>query len=1123
MIELIEKLQQQGVSLALENDEIKISFDGDHLDEDLLNSLRENKANLVAYLKKYSKSSAYAAIPVVAEQMCYPLSSAQQRLWILSQLEEAAVAYNLPINIPLKGGYDIPSFRKAIDLIIDRHEVLRTVFRFDSEGEIKQWVLNSEELGFNLDFFDFRNKPNAEQEVTNYVLDDSFKPFDFENGPLLRVALFQLDTEDFVLYFNMHHIISDAWSYQVLTSELFSYYEACKNNTEAQLTPLSIQYKDYAVWQLEQTQKDESHGHLDYWVNALSGELPLFELPTRTLRHKVKTFHGHSLGIYLSEDLTSRLLAFSKKQEGSLFMALIASWKVLFHKYSGATDLIIGSPVAGRDHPQLEDQIGFYLNTIALRNELDPEESFASFFAKVKSSALDAYEHQSYPFDQVVENLDLVRDPSRNAVFDVMLSLQNTGDKVAGIELSNEQIQNTVDHGSDVAKYDLELVCEEVGAHLNINLQYNTDLYDRDMIERLIGHYKVLLHNLVEEPEAKIKDAEYLTNEEFDQVVNGFNQTQLDYPTNKNVVELFHEQALKTPENEAVCFGADRWTYKQLDEISSKLAKQLIADQGVEPQDFIGVQLDRSNWLIASILAIMKAGAVYVPIDPAYPDSRKEYMAQDTQLKLLITDTEYMFDVDFFDGPSFAVDVEFEEDSHTGELPEVALDSSMLAYVIYTSGSTGKPKGVMVQHQPLVNLCTWSEGTYELTDRCKSTMVANISFDASVWELFPYLVTGGCLYPVKNEERINGDFLINLFQTEGMTHVFLPTALYKTVASKLSQLTEPIKAMVGGEALGDEQKNDQITLYNNYGPTEATVIASARQVVGFEGSSSNIGKPIANTQLYILDANLKACAVGVVGEVCISGDLLAKGYLNNPELTNEKFVSHPFIKGGRLYKTGDVGCWLPDGSVEFFGRSDDQVKVRGYRIELGEIETALRGVENVTSCIVVAAETADNEKELVAYFVASATLNDAEIQAVLKRSLPDYMVPMHFVQLNSLPLTPNGKTDKKALPPVEGLGKERVITYVAPTTPTEKTLVEIWEKVLQREKIGIHDDFFELGGHSIKAMKLVSEIQREFDLSIEVSQIFVDPQVAGIATEIDNYLWQQKDLNIEEASDTLVI
>jgi putative pyridoxal-dependent aspartate 1-decarboxylase len=1036
----------------------------------------------------------FIQIEKVTDQESYPISDAQRRLWVLSQVEGGSVAYNMPGSLKLNGNYELNLFQRSFNNLIARHEILRTVFRTDKTGELRQWILDAEDLGFTVDHKDLRSEKNKEQKVKQFIAADSYQPFDLENGPLFRACLLQLEDELCILYFNMHHIISDGWSMEVLKKDLFSCYEAYKENKEPLLKQLRIQYKDYSAWASAKLGEESFKVHRSYWLEHLSGELPVLDLPSGKQRPRIKTNNGHGLSTYIDAATSNKLKRYSEEQGGSLFMGLLATWNILMYRYTGQKDIITGSPVAGRAHADLEDQIGFYVNTLALRNEIKPEDSFKTFYNALKDNTLKSYDHQLYPFDRLVEELDLQRDTSRSAVFDVMVTLQNNGEGSAATAPQAVELTRIADLGFMAAKFDLELTVQEMRDHLSLQVVYNTDVYEQEMIEGLLHHYQQLLKVLLENPSEKIAKVDFLTKQEKQELLIAFNDTHVDYPNNKTIIELFEEQVAKTPDHIAVIFEEKALSYRELHEQSNQFAAYLQKNYSVKPDDLVGIKLERSEWVIISILAVLKSGGAYVPIDPGYPQDRIDYIEKDTTCKVCIDSTELN---------TFRKD----QKSYSKKKITAGTKAGDLAYVIYTSGSTGKPKGVMIEQKSVVRLVK-NVNFYSFSSSDKLLCTGALSFDATTYEYWGPLLNGGQLIICSQGILLDNKLLKEEIKNRSVNFMWVTSGwLNQLVESEITIFGELQTIITGGDKLSFihaeklRRSYPALNIIHAYGPTENTTFSTTYPMIAVS-TNTPIGKPISNTQVYIVSEAGELQPKGVTGEICLGGDGLARGYLNQETLTKEKFVANAFKAGERIYKTGDLGRWLSDGNIEFIGRKDNQVKIRGYRIELGEIEHALQSHKGIEAAVVLARENQNKEKELVAYIAARSVQNINELRAYLKAILPDYMLPAYYVQLQTLPLNSNGKIDKKSLPDPEGLGLSSGVEYIAPRNEREEQLVKVWEEILKRKDIGVNDDFFALGGHSLKAVRLSNAYQKELGVKIALKELFAHTSIASHAALI---------------------
>ena len=1115
MEKLITDLLQNGIFLFVEKDTLKVKYNGNSMSDVLLKEIRENKNELIEYLKKEKVNSNYQEIISLNTAGPFELSSAQRRIWVLSQIKESSLAYNIQVSSYLEQDIDIECFKRAIDSTIDRHEILRTVFKENEIGEIRQWVLNREDLGFKIDYKDFRKAQNKQDQIKSYINEYSNIPFDLKLGPLLRACLLQIDDEKYIFYLNMHHIITDGWSMEILTKNVLAYYEAYKKNKTSELKPLKIQYKDYSAWQLAKLE-DESFSSLStYWLDSLSGELPLLDLPTSKLRPRIKTYNGHGLLTHIDVETTNKLKKYLQENGGSLFMGLLAAWNILMYRYTSQSDIIIGTPVAGREHADLEDQIGFYVNTLALRNEVNPDEDFNTFYRRVKDNTLKSYSHQMYPFDRLVEELDIKGDTSRSAIFDVMLTLLNNVEKSEGHEFNVEEFNDIVDLGYTTSPFDIRIMFKEIGNHLSFNLTYNPDVYDRKMIEGLLHHFKQILNAILENPEKKISHIDYISPEEKHELLINFNNTEVAYPEDKTIVELFEEQVAKNPNQIAVVFEQKELTYGELNTRSNQLAQLLREDYGITTEDLVGIQLDRSELVVICILGILKAGGAYVPIDPEYPDARKKYIIEDTSLKLLITEANFIHNIDYYDGPVFAIDVEFEPLEFSISHTETPTTINNLAYVMYTSGSTGAPKGVMVEQKSIIRLVK-NANFFNVTSDNKILSLSNFSFDGSTFDIFMPLLNGARLIVTPKDIVLNLEKLDKIISDKKIDSFFLTTALFNAlVDAELESLGKLKCLLFGGEAVSIDHVNSfrklypSVKIHHVYGPTENTTYSTWYEINSLRDGALTIpiGSGISNSSVYILDEYRQIIPKGIIGEIYVGGAGLARGYLNQIEFTKEKFVENPFKPGERLYKTGDLGRWLMDGNIEFKGRTDDQVKIRGHRIEPGEIRHVLLKKKQLDEAIVIAREKKDKERELIAYIIANEKQNVSELKNYLKETLPDYMIPKYFIQLKEIPLTGNGKIDKKSLPDPETLELGDVSKYVPPRNDIEEKLVMIWEEVLKRQNIGVKDDFFSLGGHSLKIIRVINQVNKQFNLQYDLKGIYAEPTIEAMALQIKTDLW----------------
>ena len=1074
-------------------------------------------ANLATFITG-KEAIDFEGIEPVAIQASYELSHAQRRLWVLDQMGMGQNAYNIPEAIRIIGSLNTAALEQALTQFFNRHESLRTNFVLE-DGQPRQIIRPAE--AFNLKVSNWENSDAT--ALSAYIHTHAHEAFDLTKDALLKIEFLQLGDSEYILLFNMHHIISDGWSMDILFKELSLLYQAADTDQPVELTPLRIQYKDYAAWQHQLLSDSEAMVSLRiYWVEQLA-DLTTLELPTDFPRPTIKTYQGAHLRTRFNENLLLQLEKVSRTNGATLFMTLTAIVKVLLYRYSGGQDIILGTPSAGRNHSDLHDQIGYYINTVVLRDHLEPNDSFTDTLVKVKQTALAAFEKELYPFDQLVEELELDRDMSRSPIFDVMLILQNNEQS----ELKfGETALSILPSPFEVSKFDLTFNFVQGTDGLEMDIEYNTDLFKEETIERMVQHLKTLMTNVLTSPNVTIGEVAILPKTEKALILDTFNDTKSDFPADKTIIDLFEEQVKKTPNNIAVIFEEIQLTYKQLNEKANKVGHYLRKTYEIQAGDIIALQLERSEWMIIAILGVMKAGGAYLPIAPDNPKARTAFMLQDTKAKVLLTDeTNYAIASE----EQTIVRVEVIQQIKSRKKTNLQLatrNSKDLAYIIYTSGSTGNPKGVMIEQHALVNFLWSMQQQPGLVEADILLSITNYTFDISILEFGLPLINGAQLVIASTEQKNNPDLLQVLIEKTNPTFLQATPSLWTILLNKKIEGLNKVKLLCGGEALPEQLAEKLLStgkeVWNMYGPTETTIWSSILQLEKDEPLS--IGRSIANTDLYILDKTLAILPIGIAGELHIGGTGLARGYLNNPELTAEKFIPHPFLpptpsKGGerqRLYKTGDLARWLPDGTIEFLGRIDHQLKIRGYRIEAGEIEEALMMHEAIQSAVVIGYDNATT-KELVAYLVPiaigkeTAEMPDiATLRRSLSDSLPDYMIPAYFVELEVLPLNASGKINRKALPAPQTAQLASGTDYVAPRNEKESILLDSWKAVLRRDIIGIHDNFFHIGGDSIKAIQITARLAK-YDLSLSIKDLFTQPTIAGLAT-----LVQQKNRQYDQ-------
>ena len=1085
-VDFLLRLQALGVGVRVEGDRLKVSGLQDALTPELREAIAAHKAALVAFLRDES-AGREDAIPRLASRTALPLSFTQQRFWFFHNLVPDTSAYHVAFGLRLAGPLDRAALGRSLDEIVRRHEVLRMAFTA-VDGQPVQSACPP--AGVPLPVEDFTSVPEAERRVRFEARARAFasEPFDLTAGRPIRAALFAAGPDDHALVVAMHHIASDAWSVTTFIREIAALYEAFSTGAVSPLPELPVQYADFASWQRGAQATAAFAAQRAYWSRKLA-DPPSLQLPSDRPRVAFQSFHGGRAAISIPRRLTDALDALARQERSTLFMALLAAFYTLLHRYSGQTDLVVGTAIAGRSRPELEPIIGPFINTLALRTDLSGDPTFRTLLARTRETALEAYANQDLPFEQVVDELRLERELSRNPLFQVMLALQNVppapgtsgGLRLAGFD---------IDRSTTVS--DLEIVLWPTGSGLDGYVRYSADLYDAETIDRMLAAFRRLLDGGVAAPDRRLSELPILNAADQAQLAE-WNRTAVPYRGGEAVHASFTDQASRTPDAAAVVWGGECLRYRDLDGRANGLAHRLVS-LGARPDDRVGILLDRSADFIVAALAIMKAGAAYLPIETSCPAERLAFTIADAGVRHVVVDPALVPRVRACGAQPIDPRAGVERAG-----PRVHVDAEHLAYVIYTSGSTGRPKGVALTHRGLQNLVAWHRRVYRVTSADRAALVAGLGFDASVWEIWPYLLSGACVHVPDDETRSSAAMLLDWIAASGLTICFAPTPLAEAMFEMRMPTLALRSLLVGGDKLHRVPAGLPFTVFNNYGPTESTVVASWTEVSG--GSEAPpIGVPVDNTRLYVLDAHRQLVPAGVPGELYIAGDSLARGYLNRPGLTAERFVPDPFPidPGGRMYRTGDLVRRLPGGALEFLGRLDDQVKVRGFRIELGEIEMALARHPAVREAVVVAREGRAGNRRLIAYVTPRGVSPDAAaVCRFLKDTLPDYMVPSAIVPVEAFPLTPNGKVDRQALPD-PGEVRPAARESAPPSTPLERQLAAIWARVLRADRIGVDENFFEAGGDSILALQVVSA-GRQAGIRITPRQVFEHPTVAELA------------------------
>ena len=1047
---------------------------------------------------------------LLRETKTAPLSFAQQRLWFLDQYEPDNILYNLADAIRLQGALNVSALEQSLNEILRRHEAVRTTFSIVDDRPVQ--VIH-EARDFRLRVIELRESCLAEKEATaaRLAAEEARTPFNLGEGPLLRVKLLRLAADDHVLLITMHHIISDGWSIKVFIGEIGELYEAYANGRDAALPALPMQYADFALWQRSWLQGEKLEEQLSYWRAQLADAPPVLDLPTDRPRPAFKTFHGGYLTLIFSKKLSEEITQLGRREGATLFMTLLSAFSALLHRYTNQEDILVGAPIANRNRAETENLIGFFVNTLVLRVRFSDAMTFRELLRQITETALDAYAHQDLPFEKLVEELQPERTLSHSPLFQVMFHLQNAVTEslsLSAVSMSKLEVE------TQTAKFDLSLSMAESDEGLVATFNYNTDLFGAASIERMAQHFERLLEAAVANPDEHVSRLRLLSDTEKDRILFEWKDGRRDFDENSSkdrpVHLTFAAQAGRTPEAVAVRFEQHELTYGELNLAANRLAHRL-RRLGVGPEVPVGLLARRSAGMIVAMLAILKAGGAYVPLDPDYPRERLAFMLENSQCPVLVTHgvTAEGLAGDgharvLLDTADCSIDSESDAD------PADHTDPENPAYIIFTSGSTGTPKGIVIPHRAVNHLVVGADYV-ELQPSNRVAHASNTSFDATTFEVWGALLSGAQLVVLPLDVILSPQDFAEEIRRQRIDTLFLTTALFNQIARELPDAFAPLEhLLVGGEAADPAAVRQVLDeggprrLLNVYGPTECTTFASWHLVQEIPRAAATIpiGRPVSNTRLYILDRHLQPVPIGVTGELYIGGDGLARGYLDGPRLTAERFLPDPFgdEPSGRLYKTGDLTRWLANGQIEFVGRNDFQVKVRGFRIELGEIETVLREHGGVREAIVAARTDARGEAYLAAYVVTAHGLPmGGELRTFLRKKLPEYMLPSVYIVLDKLPLSPNGKIDRRALPGPEIVERELDAPYVAPRNTIEEVLSEIFAEVLRVERVGINDNFWELGGHSLLATQLVSRVRKDFQPDLPLRKIFEAPTVAALA------------------------
>jgi amino acid adenylation domain-containing protein len=1070
-----------------------------------------------------AKSEPYQTIATLPPQPVYDVSHAQKRIWLLSQFMEEKSAYNMSSAYVLKGELNYDALEGAFTAIIDRHEILRTNF-ISENGEVKQRIHPPSLLTKIISRQDLSSL-TGEIDIKKILRDLAALPFDLANDPLLRLNLIKVAVDKHIFLITVHHIVGDDWSMEVLVKEVSTLYEAYRKGEANPLAALPIQYKDYASWQNGQLKDTTMTSHQSYWLQRFSGDIPVLEFPFDFSRPPVKTYNGNTFSFTLNDQETLGLKKLSVKHDATLFMTCLAAFKTLLFKHSGQQDIVLGSPVAGRNHPDLEEQIGLYINMLALRTAFKGDDTFLHLLSKVKQTTLEAYEHQFYPFDKLVDDLKLDRDLSRSPLYDAGFTwhalVKNNVPETDGIQIENLGAQ------LKMAKADLWLHGIDGDDRISFLVDYNTDLLKESTVEQLVIRFKRILQQVIATPDVPLYKIKLLADPEERRLLVDFNSTQTGFPRDKTLGQLFEEQVRQTPDAVALADDNTTLTYSQLNARSNRLARHLQNQLQVKPGELVAIMADHSACTVQAILGVIKAGAAYLPIDPDYPKTRIEFLLRDADVKVVLTQTEYLFnDVSSEQYKIFALDIQQDTLTESEDDLPVSAHADSLAYLMYTSGSTGSPKGVPIKHKSVARLVLASN-YIDIKPGSRLLQTGAMSFDASTFEIWGMLLNGGELHLLPKEKLLNVSSLKAKITGSRIDTMWFTAAWFNELADQDITLFASLKyLLIGGDKLSPphigkvKAAYPHITLINGYGPTENTTFSICHTIDNAKLASIPIGRPVSNTVVYILDSYGQPVPIGVPGEIYLGGEGLSEGYWKQEQLSKEKFISNPFSQiQDKLYRTGDRGVWEADGIINFLGRMDTQVKIRGHRIELGEVENAISGFDGVEKVLVLAkAARATDEKYIVGYYTGKAA-EDSALRGYLASQLPAYMVPTYLIHVDGFPLNVNGKVDSKLLPDPELLPTQAKI--IAPRTALEDKLVNIWRDQLKRKEVGIFDNFFVLGGDSIKAIRLVSALNKTHGLQIEVKDIFNHQDIASLAEYVDVHSGEDASVRAKEKKNAL--
>ena len=1121
----LAELKKREVRVKADGNALRYSAPPGALTDELRKELTERKAEILQLLQQVPDKPEY--IRRVSREKPIPASFSQQRLWFLAQLEPSGYRYNVPASFRLCGHLNVAHLQESVGALIDRHESLRTSFSLDEGGRVVQHVHQSgskQPANPNgLEVVDLRGLSDSdrEAEARRKAYDLGRQPFNLERGPLVRFTLLRLAADESLLLVTLHHIVSDVWSLRVLAHDLFSFYQSLQSQTSPSLEELDVQYPDFAVWQREWLEGPRLEEQLDFWKEALRKAPSLLQLPTDRPRPPVQRYHGAFTDGFIPANLANQLRSLGQQEGATLFMTMLSAFGILLSRYSGQTDIVVGTPIANRTRPELEPLIGFFANTLPMRMDMPGDPSFRDLLKRVRDTALDAYSHQDLPFERLVEELKPDRDLSHNPLFQVMFVMQNAPDR--SLPAIDGLTVQPVDYHDSAAKFDLTLYVEEQDDGITLRLEYNTDLFDAERMERMVGHYVRLLQAGIDAPDRSIAGLPILSDDE-QKTFETWNDTREPFSEEACIHYLFEAQVEKTPSAIAVRHGARTATYAELNASANQFARKL-QSEGVAPGQNVAICIERSKEMVTAILGVLKAGGSYVPLDPGDPAERRRIMFDDSKAEVVVVDSSTRGEIDVADGTreegGCVLEIDCNYSSYGAANLEVDAAPDERAYLLFTSGSTGRPKGVSMPHRPLVNLIEWQMRTAMVEQGDRTLQFAPLSFDVSFQEIFATLCAGGELILVDDMDRRDAQVLLRLLKAQQISRIFVPFVALNhlcKVADQTQMYPSHLKEVItAGEQLSTTPyiRNffsalPQVTLKNQYGPTETHVVSEyvlSREPETWEPLPP-IGRPIPNARLYVLDDQQQPVPAGVPGELYIGGEPLSDGYLGQPEQTARRFVPDPFQpERVRMYRTGDRVRMAENGMIEFLGRADEQVKIRGYRVEPGEVESVLNEHPSVKLSAVVVRKDASGHASLAVCIEPSipGQADQEELTAYVKSCLPDYMIPSTWEMIDEMPRTASGKVAKGKLKDrldAKRSASTRPRKVHTPATQIEREIADIWSGLLDIQSVGRDDNFFDLGGHSLLIVDLRRRLEQRLDTTLTIVELFQYPTVRALAQHI---------------------